>query len=354
MESFTSNSPSPITDDARKMVQRNVKEIDRTSSTPVTRLPRESLAGIKKNTVSGMVNRFTQLLEWTNNDVVDRKPAIGPVGRQVSFFTDFSTINEASENGIDSKLNSVDSGYDSFRRRSRSVNSSSMNNASQSQSLLAKFEKYPNFKFSYLKYFGVDPTEYLSTFGVDFNSVSNSTDSTCKNSSNRRANGGDSVVTNITLTMRKRSQTLHSKRTFDSTSIKVSNLKYVAVETSERDETKLKKSGPKKVATVVDCTDFEDVFSTKAATIRDAFLKKSLRSVATQTSKAKMESVDSDVVSLPGKISPDRRSKALKKTTVDNDLKSRIQGSIESYDSILKSLRDGGIRNKKRTASEAK
>ncbi|KAG4073919.1 hypothetical protein HA402_014124 [Bradysia odoriphaga] len=345
MESFTSNSPSPITDDARKMDQRNVKESNRTSSTPVTRLPRESLAGIKKNTVSGMVNRFTQLLEWSNNDVVDRKPTIGPVGRQVSFFTDFSTINEASGNCVDSKLNSVDSGYDSFRQRSHSVNTSSTNNASQS--LLAKYEKYPNFKFSYLKYFGVDPTEYLSTFGV---SVS---DSTSKNSSERKDNGDDSVVaTNIKLIMRKRSQTLSSKRTFDSTSIKVSNLKYIAVETSERENAKLKKSGPKKVATSIDCTDFEDVLSTKAATSRDAFLKKSLQSVATQTPAIKLESVDSDVVSLPGKISAERRSKAVKKTTVDYDLKSRIQNSIESYDSILQSFRDGGIRKKKRTAFE--
>ncbi|KAG4070768.1 hypothetical protein HA402_010994 [Bradysia odoriphaga] len=326
------------------MDQRKLKEINRSSSTPVTRLPRESLAGIKKNTVSEMVNRFTQLLEWTNNDVVDRKPTIGPVIRQVSFFTDFSTINEATGNGIDSKLDSADSGYDSFRQRSRSVNTSLMSNASQT--LLAKYEKYPNFKFSYLKYFGVDPTEYLSTFGV---SVSDSTDSTCKNSSDRKANGDDNfVATNIKLIMRKRSQTFSSKRTFDSTSIKVSNLKCIAVETSERENKKLKKSEPKKVATSIDYTDFEDVVSTKAATSRDASLKKSLQSVATQTSAIKLESVDSDIVSLPGIISAERRS------TVYSDLKSRIQNSIESYDSILQSFGDGGIRKKKRTAFEPK
>lgn len=84
------------------------------------------------------------MIDETSNEVAHHKPANGPITRPVTFFADFSTINEATGNGIESKLDSVDSGYDSFRQRSRSVNSSSVNNASKV--FLAKYDKFPNFK----------------------------------------------------------------------------------------------------------------------------------------------------------------------------------------------------------------
>lgn len=255
----------------------------RLSSTPITRPPRQSLARIKKDTVSGMVNRFSQMIE-SSGDVTDRKPA----GRQMSLFTEFSTINETS-NGSDSKFNSGDSGYgdDSFRRRSRSVNTiTAITNASKV--VLSKYEKHPNFKFSYLKYFGVEPTEYLSTFGIEYDSVSD----TVFNLSDRKANGSDTVTNDIEFSIkRKRSHTVSSKKTFDSTVVKVSKLNYFAAETVD---VTLGENVPMKVATSIECTDLEDVFTTKVVASREVFLEKSLRSVATQTCEPELETVDSD------------------------------------------------------------
>lgn len=217
------------------------------SSTPIVRIKgvRESLGRIKQNTVSGMVKLFSKqkkVIEIDSPTEVDHKSSQDDklIVRQISFFNDLSSINQASE--YDLKLQSPDSGYDSFafRARSSSVNASSINN--QSRAFLAHYAKYPNFKWDYLKYFGEDPKEYLSRHNIDLDTI-------CEDDSRYRhtigRNNERSVANNNSFDgMRKRSQSFNSKSVCkqatpsvkypNNTNFKVSNVKYFGVDSSQR------------------------------------------------------------------------------------------------------------------------
>lgn len=264
------------------MNQHKAKKSNPISSTPVTRPARESLARINKNSVSEMVNRFTQIIESTNG-IPDRMPAVGPIGRQVSFCSYMSAINEASQLSVDTKMNFADSGYESFRRRSKSVNVSSFENGHHSKTLLGRYEQYPNFKFRYLTYFGVDPTKYLSKFDIDYDPVS---DSICHDSSVREAGG--SATKNSGFNVRDRSMTFSSKRTSDLNSGTVSSSKYAAVESPQRN------NKPMKMGVAVK-RDFENIFPAKMVASNDDLMKKSFQSTGTQTDDLELESLNSDV-----------------------------------------------------------
>lgn len=125
---------------------------DKVSSTPIRPAPkRESLGLIEKNTVSEKVKQFTKRTIEFEPKVASSPP----------FHSNLSTINETSSSHI-----SVDSGYDSnsFRRRSKSFGIRSIGNS--------VIDSYPkNFKWSYLKYFGVDPKEYLSQYNIDLDTI---------------------------------------------------------------------------------------------------------------------------------------------------------------------------------------
>lgn len=179
------------------------------SSTPFQRLKnvRQSLGKIRKNTVSGMVKVFThqkKLIKTDSPSEVDRKLSLfgddkSVVSDQISYFNEISSINQAS---VDSELNSVDSGDDfiSARRRSKTFNASGIKN--QSSHIIGKYSKYPNFKWRYLKYFGEDPKQYLSSLNVDLDSISEISTSLRTRNGNRGVEEFDS--------MRKRSQSFNA------------------------------------------------------------------------------------------------------------------------------------------------
>lgn len=131
------------------------------TSTPTDQVynVRESLGLIKKNTVLGMVHLFNQSEKLTTSVDFDPKSTSSPPSLNItSCFDDLEAIKETSSHI------SIDSGYDSisFRRRSKSCGKRSIRD-----SIIDSYAEYPNFKWKYLKYFGVDPKEYLSRFDIN-------------------------------------------------------------------------------------------------------------------------------------------------------------------------------------------
>lgn len=136
-------------------------------STPVRR-NRESIGFIKMNTVSNLVKAFSQHRTLTptpkdREDSCDSPVEAAPINSQITFPNELSSILPDREN--DSY--NGDSGYDSigFRKRANTVATSSV---TLQQRFKSSYEKFPNFKWRYLKYFGVDPKAYLSKLNVDF------------------------------------------------------------------------------------------------------------------------------------------------------------------------------------------
>lgn len=131
------------------------------------------------------------------------------INSQISFFNDLSSIKEASS------FNSIDSGYDSvnFRHRSTSCDTRSMQT-----SVIDAYAKYPNWKWSHLKYFGEDPKEYLSRFNIDLDTINEiSTITHTIAGGNRGDNGIENKET--FASMRRRSQSVNVKSVAKATNI---------------------------------------------------------------------------------------------------------------------------------------
>lgn len=229
------------------------------TSTPFERLKnvRQSLGRIKKNTVSGMVNLFTQrkkLMKTDSGDSlseVDRKPSLfgddrSIISDQISYFNELSLASESSVNSMNSKWNATESddNFMAVRQRSQSCNASSIKHPS---SVIAAYAKYPNFKWSQLKYFGVDPKTYLASFNIDYDDVGNiSTGSTSFS-----GNGGDLAGVDFDI-KRKRSQSFGAKSLSRPTNVtvpyrsypnfKLSQLKYFGADSSHRDNANIMKN----------------------------------------------------------------------------------------------------------------
>lgn len=197
-------------------IRNRSKMFNQYSSTPMTRSknPRESLGRIKQNTVSGMVKFFTQQAsqleeEESNSESpseFDQKPPKDDtlIVTQISYFNDLSSINQASHYGSDSK---IDSGYDSIASRERSQSYNEMNKYKGS-TILESYAKYPNFKLSYLKYFGENPKEFLSRYDYDLDAISDISTGREAISGN---NGCDVSCVNEFVNKRKRSQSFSAK-----------------------------------------------------------------------------------------------------------------------------------------------
>lgn len=172
------------------------------SSTPINRSHsvRESLGRIEKNIVSGMVKRFTE----TKNSDSGQSDHMSPIAensvRQNSFFNDISQIKGSSS------FTSIDSGYDSFRRRSKSFGTRSIRD-----SIIDSYAKYPNFKFSQLKYFGVDPKEYLSSYNIDLDTINEMLKDTKSITGNRDNRDDDKHEDKEFESVRERCQTFSTK-----------------------------------------------------------------------------------------------------------------------------------------------
>lgn len=193
------------------------------TSTPFTRLKnvRQSLCKIQKNTVSGMVNLFTHQSKLGKADSPSKLSLFeedkSVVTDQISYFNELSSVNQASECEVDSKLNQTDSGDDftSVRKRSKSYSTSNVK-----KNPLERYAEFPNFKWRYLKYFGVDPVQYLSGLNVDRSTISEMlTDHTTMTGNGDGVHKSDS--------MRKRSQSLHVKKLDGVTETQESNLESV-------------------------------------------------------------------------------------------------------------------------------
>lgn len=184
---------------SRKMPKSLKKKI---RSTPFTRIHnvRESL-GIKKNTVSGMVKLFTERSESIEFDskVASSSPPITGQGSYVALNSDLTPIKETSS------YISIDSGYDSvsFRGRSKNFGARSIRD-----SVIDSYAKYPNFKWSYLKYFGEDPKEYLSRYDIDLDTIDKNSTVSQKITANLGRDDNDELF----RSMRERSQTFSAKR----------------------------------------------------------------------------------------------------------------------------------------------
>lgn len=114
---------------------------------------RESLGFIKCNTVAKMINAFEQ---------PKKSPNKSP-GQDSTIFKNMSPITEVSS------LTMGDSAVGSsspYRSRSKSISNSTSTVQSSARTLEA-YANFPNFKFKQLKYFGVDPRNYLRQLNVD-------------------------------------------------------------------------------------------------------------------------------------------------------------------------------------------
>ncbi|KAJ6636198.1 hypothetical protein Bhyg_14786 [Pseudolycoriella hygida] len=151
-------------------------------STPI----RKYLANTKKNYVAEMVELFSQpkKLLKTDNESLENERELSPqlpsenerklsprlpsgVNKHVAFFNEISAIGQLTDS-IESM--DLDSGYgdSDLRIRSQSVSASPLNNTSMRPSnIIEEYKKYPNFKLESLKYFGVNPREFLSHHGCD-------------------------------------------------------------------------------------------------------------------------------------------------------------------------------------------
>lgn len=214
------------------MDQLNMRDrsevFNKKTSTPFQRLKnaRKSLGKIQKNTVSGMVKMFThqsKLAKIDSSSEFDQKLSLfeddkSVVTDQISYFNELSSVNQASEYEVDSKLNETDSGDDcpSVRKRSKSCSTSSIKNP-----LIERYAEYPNFKWSYLKYFGEDPVQYLTRLNVDLSTINEISTGLISMTGN-----GDGV--HKSDSMRKRSQSFHVKKLDGVTVTQESNLESVS------------------------------------------------------------------------------------------------------------------------------
>lgn len=206
------------------------------------KMVRRSLLKIKTNTVTGMVHLFTASKKsiatesTSTNERMTKKSKIplvesepdkansletsnsqSPIKNYIAYF------NELSENAVNENVS---------RRRAQSCNAKTI---SKQTSIIAKYKEYPKFKWSYLKYFGVDPRKYLLSHGVDLASAGFYKH--IPTDSNAQSNRG---IDNDFSKIRKRSQSCNVKTVSKPTNIvtkyreyphfKLSYLKYFGVD----------------------------------------------------------------------------------------------------------------------------
>ncbi|KAJ6638750.1 hypothetical protein Bhyg_11488 [Pseudolycoriella hygida] len=254
-------------------------------STPI----RKSLANIKKNSVAGMVELFSQPIKLlkTDDESLENESKLSPqlpsgVNKHVAFFNEISAIGQRSDS-VESM--DLDSGYgdSDFRIRSQSVSASSLNNTSMRPSnIIEAYKKYPNFKLEYLKYFAVNPREFLSQYGCGVDVI-------------------DSVLTkDDNDDLRKRSKSFGTKTVLWSANVIVNRETTLRSNQFEHDSS-------------------EDIGSSQ--TLEPLSGHSDIR-----PQESILESSDSNA--------------AEKSQTkgVNDSLKSRIKKSIESYDNLVKSI----------------
>lgn len=162
-------------------------ELTPTSSTAIRKkFVRKSLANIKQNNVAGLVKSFSQ----EKDESIDDNP---------------------------SKLNSIDSGYDSINYRQRA--STCLTSSINEKKVIESYAKYPNFKWSYFKYFGEDAKTYFARYGIDFDAISNNSTGTNITNRNRDANVNTGDLTFDS--MRNRSQSCNAKTDVNKPNLKV-------------------------------------------------------------------------------------------------------------------------------------
>ncbi len=125
---------------------------------------RESLALIRPNTVTNLVNAFSKpSIPAENYSPADVNPIVG----QTKYFDELSAIQASPECARE------DSGFESMVSRGRSNTIGMGTTTNDPRKIIEKYSKFPNFKWSQLKYFGIsDPREYMmSSFNVDLDTI---------------------------------------------------------------------------------------------------------------------------------------------------------------------------------------
>lgn len=207
------------------------------SSTPIKRFKtvRRSLFKIKVNTVSGIIHLFNQSKKSADKPSIIRRrsdksknlqridskdsesenqeenkstdKSQSQINDYITFFNDlskgfspnFQKPLSPAEFALNSKNNIQNyAKFEGTRPRSQSLNAKPIN---KQANIIEKYKDFPNFKWSYLKYFGEDPAKFLSRHGVNLPTNIYSENTTT----------GPTIKSNQFHKMRKRAQSCNAQ-----------------------------------------------------------------------------------------------------------------------------------------------